>query len=467
MVAQQAEKIVLSHKDIVLNAFSNIGYSSTAQLTSSNANVAEINVKMIDKNLRKISADDFGNLLKDSISKIPGVKVTIAIVGITGAADQAPVQVVVKGPKREEVRKTAEQFKKIMEGTAGMVYIQFSTKDPKPEITVHLDREKMAIFGLNASMVGTALNNGFSGNDQAKFNYNGNEYDILVQNEKYDRKNIDNVRHLTFLNNQGMPIQLSQFADVHEEIGESVLERMNRLPSITINSDVQGRSVGVVGAEIQKKFDAVKMPSGVTWQFIGNLENQSDAFGSLLAALGIGILLMYLIMVALYENAVYPFVVLFALPLAMIGAFLALALTGCEMTIFAMIGLIMLMGLVAKNGILLVDFTNQRKSEGASLTEALIDAGRERFRPILMTTIAMIVGMMPIALATGSGAEFKNGMAWVIIGGLASSLLLTLVVVPCVYYVVDKILNRFRGKKRRKMVKQVKERQELDALQAK
>lgn len=463
MIAQQAEKMVLAHKDIVLNAFSNIGYSSTAQMTSSNANIAEINVKMIDKNKRTISADDFGNLLKDSISKIPGVKVTVGVVGITGAADQSPVQVVVKGPKREEVRKTAEQFKKIMEGTAGTVYIQFSTKDPKPEIAVHLNREKMAIFGLNAAAVGTALNNAFSGNDQAKFNYNGNEYDILVQNEIFDRKNIDNVRNLPFTNSQGQPIQLKQFADVNEEIGESVLERMNRLPSITINSDVQGRSVGVVGAELQKKFDALKLPNGVTWQYIGNLENQSAAFGSLLAALGIGILLMYLIMVALYENAVYPFVVLFALPLAMIGAFLALALTGSEMTIFAMIGLIMLMGLVAKNGILLVDFTNQRKAEGAGLVEALIDAGRERFRPILMTTIAMIVGMMPIALASGSGAEFKNGMAWVIIGGLASSLLLTLVVVPCVYYVIDKILNRFRGRKRRKLVRQVKERQEISA----
>jgi len=156
--------------------------------------------------------------------------------------------------------------------------------------------------------------------------------------------------------------------------------------------------------------------------------------------------------------------VLFALPLATIGAFLALALTMNELTIFSMIGLIMLMGLVAKNGILLVDFTNQRKAEGAGLVEALIDAGRERFRPILMTTIAMIVGMSPMALATGSGAEVKSGMAWVIIGGLASSLIMTLVVVPCVYYVVDRFLNRFRGRRRKRLVKKVKERQLEDAV---
>ena len=234
---------------------------------------------------------------------------------------------------------------------------------------------------------------------------------------------------------------------------------MNRLPSITINANVQGRSVGTVSQEIEAKIKKIKLPEGVSWEYGGDVEAQQDAFGSLLAALGIGILLVYLIMVALYENAIYPFVVLFALPLATIGAFLALALTMNELTIFSMIGVIMLMGLVAKNGILLVDFTNQRKSEGAGLVEALMDAGRERFRPILMTTIAMIVGMLPIAMASGSGAEVKSGMAWVIIGGLTSSLILTLVVVPCVYYVVDKILGRFRGRRRKKLVQKVHERQ--------
>jgi len=246
---------------------------------------------------------------------------------------------------------------------------------------------------------------------------------------------------------------------VTEMLGESVLERMNRLPSITVNSNVQGRSVGTVSQEITAAIQKLKLPDGVTWEFGGDVEMMQDSFASLLAALGIGILLVYLIMVALYENAVYPLVVLFALPLAIIGALTALALTMNELTIFSMIGMIMLMGLVAKNGILLVDFTNQRKSEGATLVEALMDAGRERFRPILMTTIAMIVGMLPIALATGSGAEVKNGMAWVIIGGLTSSLVLTLVVVPCVYYIVDKIMNRFKSKKRKKMIAQVHERQ--------
>ncbi|HLR37319.1 MAG TPA: efflux RND transporter permease subunit, partial [Chitinophagaceae bacterium] len=154
-----------------------------------------------------------------------------------------------------------------------------------------------------------------------------------------------------------------------------------------------------------------------------------------------------------------PLVVMMAMPLAIIGAFLALALTMNELTVFSIIGIIMLIGLVTKNGILLVDFTNQRKTEGATLVDALVDAGRERFRPILMTTIAMIVGMLPLALASGAGSEVKSGMAWVIIGGLTSSLIMTLIVVPCFYYIVDSVLNIFRRKRRKKMVQKVINRQ--------
>lgn len=180
------------------------------------------------------------------------------------------------------------------------------------------------------------------------------------------------------------------------------------------------------------------------------MKQQGDAFGSLGLAMGIAMLLVYLIMVALYDSFIYPFIVLFSLPVALIGALLALALTAENLSIFSMIGMIMLMGLVAKNAILLVDFTNKLKAEGVPVREALIEAGRERLRPILMTTLAMVFGMLPIALASGAGAETKNGLAWVIIGGLTSSLLLTLVLVPSVYLTVENAMGRIKtrfGKK--------------------
>jgi HAE1 family hydrophobic/amphiphilic exporter-1 len=194
----------------------------------------------------------------------------------------------------------------------------------------------------------------------------------------------------------------------------------------------------------------LKKPVGVSYVWAGDQENQSEGFGTLGIALMASIILVYLIMVALYDSFVYPFVVMFSIPLSVIGALLALALTNNSLGIFTILGLIMLIGLVAKNAIILVDFTNQMKAEGKSTHEALVLANHARLRPILMTTIAMVIGMLPIALASGAGAEWKNGLAWVIVGGLTSSLFLTLIVVPVMYQVFDGILDRFGFNKKGK-----------------
>lgn len=435
LIVQQAEKIILSHPE-TKKVLASVGYSSTGLSTSSNSNLAEIYVGMVELKERKISDDEFGTILQKEIAAIPGVKVTVGQVSITGQSEPE-LQIAVKSADRDSMRKAAKDIRRIIENAKGTKYVEFSTKDPKPEVVVTLDREKMAEYGINASEVAMAIATNFRGNDNTKFKKGGNEYDIMIEADASGKQSIDDVRNLTFVSNQGNIFTLSQFAEVKEEMGESVLQRMDRLPAVTINSSVVGRPPGTVSQEVEAEIKKIKIPAGVTWEFVGQIKRQKDAFGSLGLAMAIGFLLVYLIMVALYENAIYPLVVLMALPLATIGAFLALALNMEDMTIFVMIGIIMLMGLVAKNGILLVDFTNQEKAKGADVRHALVEAGRERFRPILMTTIAMIAGMLPIALATGSGAEVKNGMAWVIIGGLTSSLILTLVVVPCAYLMVD------------------------------
>ena len=246
------------------------------------------------------------------------------------------------------------------------------------------------------------------------------------------------IARLTFVNKRGELIELQQFADIHYGIGATALERTNRISSITIKSNVIGRAAGTVGAEIQAAY-ANKLPDGVEVVTSGMMEQQESAFGSLGFAFIAAIVLIYLIMVMLYNSLTDPLVVLFSIPLAMIGAILALALTMKNLDIFSIIGIIVLIGLVAKNAILLVDFANHLRKEGLGLAEAVIEAGRERIRPILMTTFSMIFGMLPIALAAGNGAEMKNGMAWVIIGGLTSSMILTLVVVPVIYYIFKRI----------------------------
>lgn len=447
MVTQQAEQIVLQSPDVE-KVFSSIGFvSGSVAGTSNSANLAELNVSLKDIKERTISSEDFGVQIQQALSaSIPGVKVTVSPVSITGNTNSAPIQIAIKGVDLEQVRKVAEQYKDIVATVPGTQFVQLSVKDQKQQIYVKLNREKMTLLGLNASQVGGALQNAFRGDDKSKFKQSGNEYDILISLDQYNRSDIADVQNLPFTNSDGQTFLLSQFADVGNGQSESVLQRSDRLNSITVKSNVVGRPTGTVASDIKEKVKQVTIPTGITIEYLGDVKNQGDAFGSLGLALLTAIILVYLIMVALYESVIYPFVVLFSIPVALIGALLALALTMETLNIFSIIGMIMLLGLVSKNAILIVDFTNQLKSEGHAVKDALVEAGKERLRPILMTTLAMILGMLPIALSTGPGSEIKNGMAWVIIGGLTSSMILTLFVVPSVYLIIERWKEPFSHK---------------------
>lgn len=446
--AQKVEKIILARPEVT-KVFTSIGFVTGGVVgAGANANLAELTVTLVDKKKRSMSSTDFGLMIQQKIaSVVPGVKVTASPTSITAQANQAPIQIAIKGISLEDVRSVAEEYKKIIEGVSGTKFVKLSVTDPKPEIKVQLDREKMAILGVDASQVGQALENAFSGNDRNKFKEKGNEYDILVGYDLANKSNIADIRSLSFSNNSGQTFSLSQFADVSEGLGESVLQRSDRMNSITINSNVAGRPTGTVADEIKKKLESVKPRPGITVEWLGDVKRQADAFASLGFALITAIILVYLIMVALYESLIYPFVVIFSIPVALVGALMGLALSMETLNIFSIIGIIMLLGLVSKNAILIVDFANQLKAQGQSPEKALIEAGRERLRPILMTTLSMIFGMLPIAMAAGAGSEIKSGMAWVIIGGLTSSMILTLFVVPSVYLIVDEIKDKFSGRR--------------------
>ena len=443
MATQEAEKIILS-KPEVRNAFSSVGFvAGSVSGSSNNSNLSEITVSLVDAKERSISSEDFGIKLKQELSEaIPGIKVIVSPTSIAGQGNQAPIKIAIKGIDLKSIREVAEKYKEIVATVAGTQSVELSVKDQKEQVEIELDREKMAILGLNATQVGNVLQNSFNGNSNIKYKEKGNEYDILINLDQSDRSDISNVGNLSFSNNKGQAFTLSQFAHVNMGMGESVRQRTDRLNAISVYAQVIGRPVGTVAAEIKEKLTKIDLPEGITVDYEGDVKNQTEAFSSLLIALLTAIVLVYLIMVALYESLIYPFVVLFSIPVALIGAFLALALTMETLNVFSIIGMIMLMGLVAKNGILIVDFSNQLKAEGHTIIEALVEAGKERLRPILMTTLAMILGMLPIALASGPGSEVKNGMAWVIIGGLTSSMILTLFVVPSIYLIIERIKSR-------------------------
>ncbi|NBA87832.1 MMPL family transporter [Emticicia sp. CRIBPO] len=448
----RVESILLSKPEVV-NVFSNVGTQASMVGGSSNSNLADITVTLVDKHDRPFSTDEFGQMMRDTISKIPGLIINVQPIGVSGNS-QAPISIAVKGTVMDSVVKAAAMLKQIVAKTPGADYVQYSTKSPKTEVAIRVDRDKMAKLGLSIPEVGSAVQLAFQGNNNTKYKDKGEEYGINLIFDKSDKQSIENVRGLTLRNNRNAIVRLTDFATVEELVGQSILERTDRLSSIKINSAAVGRPSGTIVEDIKKELTKVKLPEGIIIDYLGDAKNQGDAFGSLGLAMGIGILLVYLIMVALYESVVYPFVVLFSIPVAIIGAILALALTMNSLSIFAILGMIMLLGLVCKNAILIVDFTNHLKDNGMPVKEALMEAGKERLRPILMTTLAMIFGMLPIALASGAGAETKNGMAWVIIGGLTSSMILTLILVPSVYMVIEgwrtKINRLVLGKKQAK-----------------
>jgi HAE1 family hydrophobic/amphiphilic exporter-1 len=323
--------------------------------------------------------------------------------------------------------------------------VKLSIEGGNPEIVIKIDKEKMARLGLSPETVGATIQTSFSGNTDSKYQEGDYEYDINVRLDAFNRKSEADVENLTFLNNAEQTVKLKQFTTITEQTGTSKLERYGRISSITLESQALGRAVGDIANDLFRLLDNTKFPEGVTYLPESDIKYQGDAFGSLGSALLIAIVLVYLIMVALYESYLHPFVVLFSIPLSIIGALLALALAGETLSIFTMLGIIMLVGLVLKNAILVVDFTNTLRKEGKEIHEALTLAVKLRLRPILMTAGATVIGMLPIALSHGTGSEWKSGLGWVLIGGMTSSMLLSLIVVPVVYSMAENTKSKVQG----------------------
>lgn len=444
LLVKEAENILLKYPE-VKSVYTLVGTQTGAK--GNTENIAELSVTLIDKRERNFTTDAFGTLARNEIEKIPGLQVTVIPTSITGGVN-APIQIVAKGTNADSVYKAASLVKQIAGKTAGSDYVRYSTKGLVKQIQITPLRDQIAMLGLNLPDVAQSIQLAFNGNDKTDLTQGDDTYNINVGIDQADKQDIEAIRNLSLSNSKGQLVKLWQVARIEAVTGQSVLQRTDRQPSITVTSSAVGRPTGDIVKDIQKSLASTPMPAGVEIVYQGDAKNQGEAFGSLGFALLIAILLVYMVMVSLYESLVYPFVVIFSVPVAVIGALLAIALTMNQLTIFTIIGMIMLLGLVTKNGILIVDFANHLKAQGYSVTDALVEAGKERLRPIIMTTFAMVLGMLPLAISQSPGSEFKNGMAWVLIGGLTSSFLLTLFLVPAVYLVVEKLIIKFSAKKK-------------------
>ena len=448
LIAQMIETYIIQHPEVA-TVFSNIGGPSTGigSLGVGSANKTEFTIQLKSKKeLNNLPTETFMKNLREELkSKFPSINYSMAALGLIPRS--APIEITLSGSNLDLVMKTGDELKTVIEKIPGADNVRLSVEAGSPEYKIIPDKDKMQRLGLTTAYIGLNLRTSFTGNDDATLTENGTEYPVRIWLDEFSRQNFEDVQQLSIINPMGIPVDVSQFASVEQDNSPSLLERKDRQPAVTLTADALGRPSGTVADDVVAYLKENPLPNGIQMTWGSDIKRQNDSFGALGSVLLISFLLIYLIMVALYDNFIYPFVVLFSIPVAAIGAFFALNLSLSNLSLFALLGLIMLMGLVVKNAILIVDFTNQLKAEGKHFKEALIIAGKGRMRPILMTTLSMVVGMLPIAMATGTAAEWKNGLAWVIIGGLLSSLIMTVFLVPMVYYLVDTAKEKLNRRK--------------------
>jgi hydrophobic/amphiphilic exporter-1 (mainly G- bacteria), HAE1 family len=443
----------LSSMPEVRKVLANVGVSSEGFFNQSADNISEVNVRLSSKEDRSKSTDEIMQIIRAGLKDIPGLRASINPIGIFGTANETPVIVIISGPLRTQVTRVAEAVRDSVKTIQGAADVKLTSQLGSPEMRVVIDREKMSSFGLSIADVGAALRTAYAGDEAGKYRDGDNEYDIRVILDKYYRQDTATLSDITFRTPQGEMVRLGQFVSFEQDRGYTQLQRKDRNNAVWVKAQVIGRPVGSVGQEIERVMANLKkkgiMPSTVSYAYESDLKRQGESFSTLLLAFMVAIIFVYLIMVALYDSYAWPMVVMFSIPLAIIGALFALALSGKSLSIFTILGIIMLVGLVGKNAILLVDFINKFRLEGMELSMAIIEAAKERLRPILMTTLTLIFGLLPIALSTSSGSEWKSGLSVALVGGLTSSMFLTLLVIPVVYVWFDKLLQKISGLKRK------------------
>ena len=448
VIAQKIETYIIQQPEVA-TVFSNVGGPSTGigSLGVGSANKTEFTIQLKPKKeLKNLPTEAFMKKLREELkTQFTGINYSMAALGLIPRS--APIEITLSGSNSNQVMQSGNNLKAMIENIPGADNVRLSVEAGSPEYKIIPDKDKMQRLGLTTAYIGMNLRTAFTGNDDATLTENGTEYPVRIWLDEFSRQNFEDVQQLSIINPMGLPVEVSQFAIVEQGNSPSLLERKDRQPAVTLTSDALGRPSGTVADDVVAYLKENPLPNGIQMTWGSDIKRQNDSFGALGSVLLISFLLIYLIMVALYDHFIYPLVVLLSIPVAAIGAFFALNLSLSNLSLFALLGLIMLMGLVVKNAILIVDFTNQLKAEGKFFKEALIIAGKGRMRPILMTTLSMIVGMLPIAMATGTAAEWKNGLAWVIIGGLLSSLILTVFLIPMVYYLVDTAKEKLKNKK--------------------
>jgi HAE1 family hydrophobic/amphiphilic exporter-1 len=462
--ARELANIARTHKQVAYT-YTSIG-SSTG---SGDVDTGSIYIKLVPKADRDVSQQELARVIRQEAKRIGGATVALSQGGPGG--NQKQIQLQLRGQDMTTLTRAAMTLENQMRQVRGATDIDLSTRGDRPELEVRLNRGLAGTLGLNVSQVAQSLRPAFAGVDAGDWvDPLGKTRDVTVRLAPEARQNLTDIERLPLVvtggtvsgtgaatgtaaaSGGGAPnlIPLGQVATVTRSTGPAQIDHLDRDKVVTVGANVEGRSLSEVTRDLNRRVSRVTLPPGVTLSQGGDVKNQNDVFTKIFGAMALAILMMYLILVVQFGSFLDPLAILLSLPLSLVGVVLILLITGDTLNLMSLIGVILLMGIVAKNAILLIDFAKWNHEKGMPLREALIEAGRVRLRPILMTTVALIAGMIPVALGAGEGADFRAPLGRAVIGGTITSTFLTLLVIPTVYEILVETREKVRGLFRRK-----------------
>ncbi|HHW36311.1 MAG TPA: efflux RND transporter permease subunit [Bacillales bacterium] len=437
--ANQIQEKLENYKDLIEVNYLSIG---TDQMTGtqSSTNTGSFQIQLVKKNERELTTKQFVKKLSADVATIPGADIKVSEME-AGLGTGKPVQISVQGPEQEILSEIGDQITWLLEDINGVTNVENSAAEGRPEIRVVVNREVAAQYGLSYSQIMSEVEVGFNGKLATQYREAGDEVDVRVILPEDKRVTINDLENMFIQTPSGTLLPLSAVAELKQIQGPAQITRENQQRQINVTADLNGKDLGTATKEAMAALNTMNFPEGYTYKIGGQAEDMQKTFGDLALALIFSIFLVYVVMAVQFESLVHPFVIMFAMPTTVIGVIVGLFVTGQPFSVPAFIGIIILAGIVVNNAIVLVDYINILRGQGIERTEAILQAGPARLRPILMTTMTTVLGMLPLALGIGEGAEAQAPLAVVVIFGLTSSMCFTLLFVPVVYTILEDFLS--------------------------